>query len=122
MADDKNWFDGRRLKKEGIDLVGQNNHDWMVAALIIVATHAPIDREFMAEEFRGYPNIGEPGHSNAWGALTNLLIKRKVIEPTGKYAQATGRSNHAHTYKIYRRTRSRAGSEIPLKVVPWTEP
>lgn len=119
------WFgEGRRRKKKGIDLVGTNNHDWVLSAVSIVSQHAPPAGEFMAEEFKKYPGIGKPGHRNAWGALTNKLLKEGIIEKTGKYAQSTGPSNHAHEYKTYRRTpgsfSGRPGISLPK--IPWNTP
>lgn len=122
--DKKDWFEALRLKDEGIDRVGTNNHDWLLSAVSIVSQHAPPSGEFMAEEFKKYPGIGKPGHRNAWGALTNMLLKEGIIEKTGKYAQSTGRSNRAHEYKTYRRTpgsfSGRPGISLPK--IPWNTP
>jgi hypothetical protein len=120
MSDDKDWFDARRRRDEGINRVGVNNHDWLIEAIKIVDRHAPRKGTFMAEEFREYPGIGEPAHPNAWGALTNRLIKSEIIEPTGQYRQAQGKRNHAHEYKVYRRVAPYKRPEIPLKAIPWT--
>lgn len=119
----EDWFgEGRRRKKKGIDLVGTNNSDWLRGAVSIVSQHAPAAGTFLAEEFKKYPGIGKPSHQNAWGALTNRLKKLGVIEGTDKFVQATGASNHAHRYELYRRTpgsfSGRPGISLPK--IPWT--
>lgn len=118
------WFgEARKLRDKGLDLVGVNNADWLMNAVRIVRTHAPAAGEFMAESFQSYPGIGQPAHPNAWGSLTNRLIRLGVIEPTGEFRQSVGRSKHAHNYRVYRRTPGSFSGRpgIPLKKIPWTE-
>jgi hypothetical protein len=97
-------LEGERRKDEGIGVTTDNYLDWMANAIYLVDVHAPHDRHFMAEEFRAYPGIGSPKSPNSWGALTNLAVRRRIIEKVpNTYSKSSSVRNHAHEYKVYRR-------------------
>lgn len=94
---------GEDLKRAGIALVAANNEDWLGNAERVVMLYAPHDREFMPDEFKHYPGIGSPKHSNAWGALTRTLKAHGFMRPTERYVKSSSAINHAHKYTTYRR-------------------
>lgn len=102
-----NLFEGVELRDAGIDRVAEANSDWMDTALVLVRqrlTRLGPGQQFMGEDFKAIPGIGQPAHRNAWGALARTLVAQGDITPTGGYARSKTPGNHAHEYKIYVRT------------------
>ncbi len=58
---------------------------------------------FTGEDIRFYVSqeIGCPTHPNAYGALINTLVRRKIIKPTGEYRAMRDDSSHARKTPVY---------------------
>ena len=101
---------GACLRDKGIQQVTEHNENWMEKALDrIEFGFIPIVRrtyqDFTGEEIRFFLNrklIGQPKHPNAYGALINTLVKRKIIAPTGQYRQMKDRTSHARSTPVYK--------------------
>ena len=100
---------GKVLRDEGIRVVSEHNENWMEGA--IQASRAAIDlafewrhRDFTGEDIRMEVTMimGHPNHPNAWGALINTLIKRKIIVPTGEHRQMKDSRSHARSTPVYK--------------------
>ena len=46
--------------------------------------------------------VGEPRHSNAWGALIRTAKGRNLIENTGRYVPMRAANSHARITPVYR--------------------
>ena len=95
-------FSGELLRDEGISKVSDNNEKWMEQCIAWTDALAPSD-PFTGEDLRMYliRIAGYPTHSNAWGALINTLVRRKIIKPTGEYRAMKDDSSHARRTPVY---------------------
>ena len=95
---------GIQLKEEGIHKVSEHNENWLedcvkqaeVIGEGVLATGEDI--RFWCEA-----TVGHPKHHNAWGALINTLLKRKIIVPTGEWRPMKDRASHARKTPVYKR-------------------
>ncbi len=100
-------FSGELLRDEGIAKVSEHNGKWMELAIreagkwVAVETDQP--RTFTGEDIRFQVlwTIGHPGHPNAFGALINTLVRRKIIKPTGEYRAMRDENSHARKTPVY---------------------
>lgn len=60
--------------------------------------------EVLAEEFRRVclEEGVSPHHHNAWGALTAVLVRRGVIEETGRLGKSRDPRSHARRQPVWR--------------------
>jgi len=60
--------------------------------------------EVLAEEFRRVCSEEgvAPHHHNAWGALTGALVRRGVIEDTGRLVKSQDPRSHARRQPVWR--------------------
>lgn len=99
---------GEKLRDQGIKQVTSNNENWMDKALDAASSFVLFSRGHVSDltgediRFNLRSVIGEPKHPNAWGALINTLVKRKIIAPTGEYRQPKDKSSHARAIQVYR--------------------
>ncbi len=95
-------FSGELLRDEGIAKVSDNNEKWM--RICIEKAHGACpNNDFTGEDLRcvlGYL-VGLPSHPNAWGALINTLVRRKIIKPTGEYRAMRDSASHARKTPVY---------------------
>ena len=103
--------ESRRLKEKGLKLVRENNENWMELCVSLLRSgfryvdHAGHGgNDFTGEDIRFHCEriIGPPRHPNAWGALINTLIKRKIIVPTGEYRPMKDKTSHARSTPVYK--------------------
>jgi hypothetical protein len=68
--------------------------------------------EVLAEEFRRVCSEEgvAPHHHNAWGALTAVLVKRGVIEDTGRLGKSQDPRSHARRQPVWRVVQDTAAS------------
>ncbi len=103
--DDLPLFTGEVLRDEGISKVSDNNEKWMERCIKEVSDWLPISerKTFTGEDLRFVLNcnVGCPAHPNAWGALVNTLIRRKIIKPTGEYRAMRDENSHARKTPVY---------------------
>ncbi len=94
-------FSGELLRDEGISKVSENNGKWME---LCVTRFSHVGwQDFTGEDVRFYCSqmVGCPTHPNAWGALINTLVRRKIIRPTGEYRAMRDDSSHARKTPVY---------------------
>ncbi len=98
-------FTGEVLRDEGIAKVTKHNGKWMERALWHAEFFAQLHQSFTGEDIRFHVSreIGCPAHPNAWGALINTLLKRKIIKPTGEYRKMRDSCSHARKTPVYRK-------------------
>ncbi len=102
-------FTGELLRDEGIAKVSANNESWIELSVKEVQRFTLQSDAgygtFTGEDIRFWCSrtIGCPAHSNAWGALINTLLKRKIITPTGEYRAMRDDNSHARKTPVYRR-------------------
>ena len=99
-----NTTSGQQLKEKGIKKVSEHNVNWMERALRLAYIWVHLGGDFTGEDIRLHcePTLGAPTHSNAWGALINTLIKRKIIVPTGEYRKSKHSEAHARKNAVYK--------------------
>ena len=95
----------REERDKALKQVSENSEEWFpkaVAALPTIVGMMP--PEFSPEELRTAMSgvIGNPHHHNAWGALTNTAVRRKLIVPTGNWGQNRKKESHARVTRLYR--------------------
>ncbi len=100
-------FSGELLRDEGIAKVSEHNGKWMERCIEESQHYAWYGdkNDFTGEDLRFYLNreVGCPAHSNAWGALINTLVRRKIIKPTGEYRAMRDDSSHARRTPVYQK-------------------
>ncbi len=97
-------FTGEVLRDEGIVKVTDHNESWMEIAIRKVQTTHWLE-PFTGEDIRHFceSTVGCHGHPNAFGALVNTLLKRKIIKPTGEYRAMRDDSSHARRTPVYQK-------------------
>jgi hypothetical protein len=94
----------RKDRDEALKQVSDNaGGDWLSEAQKAVAA---MTGEFTGEDIRVHcQGLGiHPHHHNAWGALTNLLLRRGVITKTGRLRSMYTKRSHARSTPTYTRT------------------
>ncbi len=106
--DDLPLFTGEVLRDEGISQVSEHNGKWMELCVAEVKrftlqSDQGGEGNFTGEDIRFWcsRSIGCPAHSNAWGALINTLVRRKIIKPTGEYRAMKDENSHARKTPVY---------------------
>ncbi len=101
--DDLPLFTGEVLRDEAIAKVSDNNEKWMELAIKAAETYIEYPATFTGEDIRHYCEsyVGCPHHPNAYGALINTLLRRKIIKPTGEYLAMRDSSSHARRTPVY---------------------
>ena len=104
---DRELADGKDLKEKGLQLVRENNDNWMERAIKSVRQY--LHYGWYGDDFTGEDirlacelEVGHPKHQNAYGALINTLIKRKIIVPTGEYRPMKDKTSHARSTPVYK--------------------
>jgi hypothetical protein len=92
-------------KEDGVKKVLTSNILWLEA---VSAQLRKISKEregefLMGEDIRAtLMDLGfEPNHPNAWGAMINSLIKKKVLIPTDEYRPTKDPRSHGRKTKVY---------------------
>ncbi len=103
--DDLPLFTGEVLRDEAIAKVSEHNETWMELAIRSAQQFMLEKDDFTGEDIRFYCswNIGCPKHPNAYGALINTLLKRKIIKPTGEYRAMRDSMSHARRTPVYQK-------------------
>jgi hypothetical protein len=95
---------GEQLRDEGINSVISNaGETWIAQATELIRSRLA-GQEVLAESFRVLceeENI-LPHHHNAWGGLTNSLVKQGVLIDTGKMAKSSRPTSHARRQPIWK--------------------
>ncbi len=97
-------FSGELLRDEALEQVTDHNGKWMERCVREMELCAWGDGfGFTGEQIRFHLTaaIGYPAHSNAWGALINTLVRRKIIRPTGEWRAMRDDSSHARKTPVY---------------------
>lgn len=96
---------GPQLRDEGIARVTENAASWMDNARAIAVEFCRISdgKLITADVVRDFvaARIGQPHHFNAWGALSNWMVRQGRLIPTGRIVPSSRASNHAHKNPEY---------------------
>ena len=102
---------GTQLRDKGMAQVSEHNENWMTKAIeaatewVRIFGHIAPNDDFTGEDIRMMLitiKVGEPSHPNAYGALINTLLKRKIIVPTGEYRAMKDNTSHARKTPVYK--------------------
>jgi hypothetical protein len=92
-------------KKEGMEKVIASNLPWIEAVRERLRTilKGRAGELLTGEDIRAaLSELGfEPNHPNAWGALINDLIKKKVLLPTSQYRPMKHPRSHGRATRVY---------------------
>jgi hypothetical protein len=106
MEAQRDLFEARAARDEGLAIVEDHNEPWMDRALREVAALPPY-AELTSEDIR-FRLVGrgleEPGHHNAWGALTMNAVRRGLLLDTGQMRAMSGPKSHARRTPVWRRS------------------
>ncbi len=98
-------FSGELLRDEALEKVSEHNESWMRKCVVEAELFAAYrgDKGFTGEDLRFHVTsmVGHPNHPNAYGALINTLVRRKIIKPTGEYRAMRDDSSHARKTPVY---------------------
>jgi hypothetical protein len=96
---------GADLRDEGIARVSEHNLNWLDACVSEVRLFRFMHVTFTGEDIRFHctQRVGHPAHHNAWGALTNVCIRRDIIRPTGEHRPMRDPISHARQTPVYTR-------------------
>lgn len=95
---------GEQLRDDGIKTVVRNaGSAWMDKATELICSQLA-GQEVLAETFRVLCEEANiiPHHHNAWGGLTNKLIKSGVLIDTGRMAKSLRPTSHARRQPIWK--------------------
>ena len=92
-------------KNKGLAKVTGNNETWLEQCVEHARKYVLTRDMFTGEDIRFHceQTVGYPKHPNAWGALTNALIKRGIIQGTGFFKPMLDPRSHARITPIYKK-------------------
>jgi hypothetical protein len=110
-AEDLPLFSGQIERDKAIAQVSGHNERWMDLCLENSARYIKHHVDFTGEDIRFYCSkiVAIPSHPNAWGALIQTLIKKKLIRKTGEYRQMKSEDSHARSTPVYEANENRPG-------------
>lgn len=103
-----NGMKAREERDRALKQVSENAEDWFTKATSALPTIiGMMPPEFSPEELRTAVSsvVGDPHHHNAWGALTNTAVRRKLMVATGQLRQNRKKESHARVVRLYRAAR-----------------
>jgi hypothetical protein len=88
-------------RDRGLAIVERNNALWREHAMEAIAA-LPDGTEGVFEHFRIQvtPNVGHPGHPNAWGGVARSLIRKGVLAHTGRRGFMQTEASHGRESDI----------------------
>lgn len=88
-------------KKKALEKVADNSGDFVADALAAIR-ELPAGR-YTGEDFRiALEERGvKPHHPNAWGALTSIAARRKIIEATTSMRAMRSKKSHARLTRVW---------------------
>jgi hypothetical protein len=91
-------------KQQAVAVVGANAGNQFIEQAKAVILERFSGAECLAEEFRrACEEAGiKPHHHNAWGSLTNQLVKAGILIDTGRLAKSTRVTSHARRNTVWR--------------------
>jgi hypothetical protein len=94
-------FDAIKARDEALAQVSANADTWIESALARIPT---LTGELTGEDIRFalIALVGEPHHSNAWGALIKTAKGRGLIQNTGQYVPMRAANSHARMTSVYK--------------------
>ena len=97
--------EGRRLKREGMDLIAGHNSAWINLMLGHLVAFAWGRQEFTFELFRMHAqleHLPDPTSPKCWGSLSLAAQRAGIVEWTGRYIPASSVKTHAHPIRVLR--------------------
>lgn len=107
LLNSPNLFDAA-LSREARDLalqsVSSHSSEFMIVALHAIS-QLPSGSEWTGEDIRKLLTERAicPEHNNAFGALINTAIKKKLLTPTGRFVRMTAVRSHSRKTEVYAR-------------------
>lgn len=91
-------------RDQGLALVSRNAGPAFMEAAKALIVEQFSGQELLAEELRrACEDAGIlPHHHNAWGSLTNHLVRAGILQDTGRIAKSTRLSSHARRNTVWR--------------------
>lgn len=91
-------------RDHGIAMVGRNAGAAFMEAAKALILDRLAGQEVLAEEMRRLCEEAgiHPHHHNAWGSLTNQLVKAGILQDTGRIAKSTRVTSHARRNTVWR--------------------
>ena len=91
-------------RDHGIALVGRNAGTAFMEAAKTVIVDRLAGQEVLAEEMRRVCEEAgiHPHHHNAWGSLTNQLVRAGILQDTGRIAKSTRITSHARRNTVWK--------------------
>lgn len=88
----------------GIAVVGRNAGVAFMEAAKALILDRLAGQEVLAEEMRRLCEEAgiHPHHHNAWGSLTNQLVKAGILQDTGRIARSTRVTSHARRNTVWK--------------------
>jgi len=96
---------GANLRNEMLERIRIKNRKWLAFALNLVEELDP-SREWTGEDIRMHIRflMNEPSHHNVWGVMINDAIRKRLLEPTGRWVAMQTEKSHARRTPLYRVT------------------
>lgn len=92
-----------QLKLEGMEAVYANSTEEWKAHVSKVIETIPHGELVTGEDIRLMCKL-QAHHPNAWGAMINAHVQRKLLVATGRYKKPLSPKSHARMIQIYKRT------------------
>lgn len=97
-----NIFDSRAARDIALSTVSQNSGSFIDEALEVISSLEP-GRKVTGEDIRQELDARKvfPHHSNAYGSLINIAVRRKLLVPTPEFVSMKRVSSHARSTRVY---------------------
>jgi len=91
-----------QLKLDGMETVYTRSSEEWKAHVSKVIAKIPRGTLVTGEDIRLRCKL-QPHHPNAWGAIINAHVQRKLLVSTGRYKKPVSPKSHARMIQIYKR-------------------
>jgi hypothetical protein len=91
---------GNQLRDEGIQLVSNNNPDWIDEAYSVIAELARRKQPFTSDDV--WKNVTSlPKNNSAMGAVFRIAVADKIVVPTQQFILSARPSAHSRPIRVW---------------------
>jgi hypothetical protein len=93
---------GKQLRDDGMDAILATQQGWKASVVTLVKRYLR-GKEVTGEEIRLFvrPQVGNPGHPNAWGAVIYSMVSEGLLVDTGRVHHCAIPSSHARRLPVW---------------------
>lgn len=92
---------GKQLRDEGVQLVSDNNPEWMDEAYSVISELAQLGLPFTSDDvWKKLSTL--PKNNSAMGAVFRKAVADKIVEPTQQFILSARPSAHSRPIRVWK--------------------